>query len=56
MSRMERPSSAERAWPARRREPADAARIKHNAWMLAALAIAFYLGFIAWHVVRGAGG
>ena len=56
MSGTEHPSSAERAWHARRREPAAAARIKRNAWMLAALAIAFYLGFIAWNLVRGTAG
>ena len=52
----ERSSSADRAWHARRREPADAARIRRSAWILAALAIAFYLGFIAWNIVRSTTG
>jgi hypothetical protein len=40
----------------RGREPADAARIKRSAWILAALAIAFYLGFIAWNLVSSTAG
>jgi hypothetical protein len=56
MSRLERPSSGERPIQAGRHGPAHAAQIKRSAWMLAALAVAFYLGFIAWQVVRSAGG
>jgi hypothetical protein len=55
MSGTEHPSSAERAWNGRR-DRATAARIKRNAWMLAALATAFYLGFIAWNIVRSTAG
>jgi hypothetical protein len=54
MSRMERPSSGERARHAG--SQGHAGQIKRSAWMLAALAIAFYLGFIAWHVARSGGG
>lgn len=32
-----------------------ARRIKRSAWGLAALAVAFYLGFIAWSVLLGFG-
>jgi hypothetical protein len=38
------------------RGAADAARIKRNAWILGALALAFYLGFIAWNLVRSTAG
>jgi hypothetical protein len=51
-----RPPSAERVWHARGRELANAARIKRNAWILAALALACYVGFIAWNVVRSSAG
>jgi hypothetical protein len=30
-----------------------ARRIKHSAWGLAALALVFYVGFIAWSMLRG---
>jgi hypothetical protein len=56
MTGTERSHPVQRAWQARRREPADAARIKRNAWILAALALAFYLGFIAWNLVRSTAG
>jgi hypothetical protein len=52
----ERSPSPERAWNARRRDPAHSARVKRNAWILAAFAIAFYLGFIAWNLVRSTAG
>ena len=29
-----------------------AARVRRNAWLLALLAAAFYVGFIAWNVLR----
>jgi hypothetical protein len=30
-----------------------AAKVRRNAWLLALLAAAFYVGFIAWNVLRG---
>lgn len=33
----------------------DRRRIRRSAWGLAALAVAFYLGFIAWSVLMGWG-
>lgn len=33
-----------------------AARIKRNAWLLAALALAFYVGYIGWMFWRGVAG
>jgi len=31
---------------------ARAARVRRSAWLLALLAAAFYVGFIAWNVLR----
>jgi hypothetical protein len=56
MSHADRSSHAERAWRAGRREPARDARIKRSAWFLAALAVGFYLAFIAWNLVRSTAG
>jgi MYXO-CTERM domain-containing protein len=36
-------------------EAGRARRIKRSAWGLAALALAFYLGFIAWSTLLGLG-
>lgn len=33
-------------------EAARATRVRRSAWLLAALALAFYLGFIAWNLLR----
>ena len=52
----ERSSHEERAWNARRRDAVPAARIRLNAWILDALAIGFYLGFIAWNLLRSTAG
>jgi hypothetical protein len=37
-------------------EAARAAKVRRNAWLLAGLAIFFYLGYIAWMFVRSNGG
>jgi len=47
------------AEPSRRvggRDPVLAARIKRNAWTIAALAALFYVGFIAWNLWRASAG
>jgi hypothetical protein len=31
---------------------ARAAKVRRSAWLLALLAVAFYVGFIAWNVLR----
>jgi hypothetical protein len=49
-------SPSERAWRARPGEAVDTAHVKRNAWILAALAIGFYLGFIAWNLWRSTAG
>ena len=44
---------------AQRGDGADAARAakaRRNAWLLAAVALAVYLGYIAWMAVRASGG
>lgn len=33
-------------------EAARAAKVRRSAWLLALLAMTFYLGFIAWNVLR----
>jgi hypothetical protein len=33
-------------------DAARATRVRRNAWLLALLAVAFYVGFIAWNVLR----
>ena len=33
-------------------EAARAAKVRRNAWLLASVALAFYLGFIAWNLLR----
>ena len=33
-------------------DAARAAKVRRNAWFLALLAAAFYVGFIAWNVLR----
>jgi cbb3-type cytochrome oxidase subunit 3 len=33
-----------------------AAKVRRNAWLLAGLAVFFYLGYIAWMFVRSNGG
>jgi hypothetical protein len=33
-------------------DAARAARVRRSAWLLALLAAAFYVGFIAWNVLR----
>jgi len=33
-------------------DAARAAKVRRSAWLLALLAVAFYLGFIAWNVLR----
>jgi hypothetical protein len=38
------------------RDPALAAKIKRNAWTIAALAVVFYVGFIAWNIWRARAG
>jgi hypothetical protein len=54
MSRADRRSS-DRAAPGRggRRDPALAAKIRLNAWVLTGVVVAFYLGYIAWNFVSG---
>ena len=37
-------------------EAARAARLRRNAWLLAAVAIVVYLGYIAWMAIRAPGG
>jgi uncharacterized membrane protein (DUF485 family) len=32
------------------------AKIKRNAWTIAVLAVAFYIGFIAWNLYRASAG
>jgi hypothetical protein len=36
-----------------RRDAALAAKIRGNTWLLAGIAVAFYLGYIAWNFLRG---
>ena len=36
-----------------RRDPALAAKIRMNAWVLTGVVVAFYLGYIAWNFVSG---
>ena len=36
-----------------RRDPALAAKIRLNAWVLTGVVVAFYLGYIAWNFVSG---
>jgi hypothetical protein len=38
------------------RDPAVAAKIRRNAWIIAALSVLFYVGFIAWNVWRARAG
>ena len=35
---------------------ARAAKVRRNAWLLAAVAVSVYLGYIAWMAIRAAGG
>jgi hypothetical protein len=56
MIHAERSRTAERAARARDRDPALAAKIKRNAWTIAALAVVFYIGFIAWNLWRASAG
>ena len=35
---------------------ARAAKVRRSAWLLASLALAFYLGFIAWNLLRASFG
>jgi len=37
-------------------DAARAAKVRRNAWLLAAVAVAVYLGYIAWMAIRAAGG
>jgi hypothetical protein len=37
-------------------DPARAAKIRRNAWLLAGLALFFYVGYMVWMFVRSAGG
>ena len=46
-------SSEPDARRAGRRDAALAARVRGNAWLLAGVAVAFYLGYIAWNFLRG---
>jgi len=56
MIRSDRSPPAEHALCADRQDAAHDARIKRSAWALAALAVAFYVGFIAWNLWRSRGG
>jgi hypothetical protein len=38
------------------RDAARAAKVRRNAWLLAGLAVFFYVGYIAWMFVRSNGG
>lgn len=42
--------------PGRRDPAALHSKIRRSAWALGLLAIGFYLGYIAWNVVRGLAG
>jgi hypothetical protein len=33
-------------------DAARAAKVRRNAWLLAGLAVFFYLGFIAWNLIK----
>ena len=37
-------------------DAARAAKVRRNAWLLAAAALSVYLGYIAWMAIRAAGG
>jgi hypothetical protein len=37
-------------------DAARAAKIRRNAWLLAGLAVFFYVGYMAWMFLRSAGG
>jgi len=37
-------------------DAARAAKVRRNAWLLAGLALFFYFGYMAWMLVRTAGG
>ena len=37
-------------------EAARAAKVRRNAWLLAGLAVFFYLGYMAWIVLRAQAG
>jgi hypothetical protein len=56
MIRAERPSTAGHSQRAGGRDPALAAKIRRNAWMIGALAVLFYVGFIAWNIWRASAG
>ena len=49
-------SQPDQAHGADGRDGARDARIKRSAWLLAAFAIAFYVGYIAYYFLRSAGG
>ena len=36
-------------------DAARAAKVRRNAWLLAAVAVSVYLGYIAWMAIRAAG-
>jgi hypothetical protein len=47
------------AGAAQRGDGADAARaakVRRNAWLLAGLAVFFYVGYMAWMAIRASGG
>ena len=52
--RMDAGKERDRATP--RADAARAAKMRRSAWLLAGLALAFYLGYIAWMFVRSNGG
>jgi heme/copper-type cytochrome/quinol oxidase subunit 1 len=56
MIRAERSRTAEPPHRAAERDPALAARIRRNAWTIAALAVLFYVGFISWNLWRASAG
>jgi hypothetical protein len=37
-------------------DAARAAKVRRNAWLLAGLAVLFYVGYMAWMVVRASAG
>ena len=37
-------------------EDARAAKVRRNAWLLACLALFFYVGYVAWMFIRANGG
>jgi len=53
MSRADLRSSDRAAAGRGRRDPALAAKIRLNAWVLTGVVVAFYLGYIAWNFVSG---